>query len=190
MQTGTALKTLPYEEFYATLLDYAKLIDKTNTDHAKQQHASHQTEHLTNNNSRQSGRGNGNHGGSGGRGDNRTNNSGGHGGNFQSTSSSWIAPDKWNKMSAAERDAHKAKHRANKDGKSTQPSSGTTTTTSVPAAVQINTSDVQSTITVPTTTAPTPPLAPPSISAPLEAATSTSKWQMWYVSLWTPWKYR
>ena len=157
LQTGTALKTLPYEEFYATLLDYAKSIDKTNADLAKQQRASHQTERLTNNNSRQSGRGNGNHGGSGGRGDNRTNNSGGRGGNFQSTSSSWIAPDKWNKMSAAERDAHKAKHRANKDGKSTQPSSGTTTTTSVPAAVQINTSDVQSTITVPTTTAPTTP---------------------------------
>ena len=65
-------ETWPYEEFYATLLDYAKSIDKTNADLAKQQHASHQTERLTNNNSRQSGRGNGNHGGSGGHGETKS----------------------------------------------------------------------------------------------------------------------
>ena len=44
LKVGTALKTLPYEEFNASVLDCAKSIDKANADRVKQQRASHQTE--------------------------------------------------------------------------------------------------------------------------------------------------
>ena len=73
------LKSLQYQEFYATLLDYAKSIDNTNADLAKNQSAFLSTECLTNINSRQGGYGNGNHEKSGGQCDGHNNKSGGHG---------------------------------------------------------------------------------------------------------------